>query len=65
MIYHHKIKNNVFFEERDTRFVAWVAPRLHPIRVDEFEFVYQEGEVCTEMYFITEGEAGIVLIKPS
>lgn len=40
MIYQHKIRNNIFFDGRETRFVAWVAPRLKPLRTDENDFVY-------------------------
>ena len=63
IIYEKKIRNNVFFEGRSHHFVAWVAPLLHPARYIEEEFIYREGDLALEMFFITSGQVDFVLIK--
>ena len=63
VIYQKKIENNFFFEGRSHHFVAWVAPLLKPTRYIEEEFVYKEGEMAMEMFFIIEGEVDFVFKK--
>lgn len=43
--------------------MAFVIPHLKPQLSEEEEYVYKEGETCSEMYFILSGEVSRVLIK--
>ena len=61
VIYCQMLETNVFFTERTEHFVAWVAPRLSPVRIVEDEYVYHESEPAAEMYFIIKGEVNYVL----
>lgn len=63
IIYEKKIRNNVFFESRSHHFVAWVAPLLRAARYIEEEFIYREGDLALEMYFIVSGQVDFILIK--
>jgi len=63
IIYEKKIRNNVFFESRSHHFVAWVAPLLRPARYVEEEFIYREGDLAMEMFFIVSGQIDFVLIR--
>jgi len=62
VIYCQMLEANVFFSERTEHFVAWVAPRLSPVRIMEDEFVYRESEPAAEMYFVAKGEVEYVLV---
>lgn len=61
MIYEEKICKNYFFKTKSLAFVAWVAPKLHPIQLQKQEFVYKENEFASEMYFIIKGKLSINL----
>ena len=61
VIYCKMLEKNVFFEDRTEHFVAWVAPRLTPVRIVEGEYVYHEKQPATEMFFIIRGEVEYVL----
>lgn len=63
IIYQKMLENNVFFENKPTYFVAWVAPLLKPLRVDKGEYIYKAGELATEMYFLVCGEVAMVIQK--
>lgn len=60
VIHEKNIKENAFFEEKPSFFVAYVAPMLMPIRVEHNEYVYMEGDLASEMYFVLKGEINFV-----
>jgi CRP-like cAMP-binding protein len=62
-MYQNMLASNSFFENKPAYFVAYLAPWLKPILVEENEFIYQEGEVANEMYFVLTGEVSICLVK--
>jgi len=37
-----------FFQGKDKSFIAWVGPMLHPMSINESEYIYKEGEEITE-----------------
>jgi hypothetical protein len=59
---HKNIYVNIdFFKDRDKSFIAWIGPLLKPIKAQEQEYIYKEGEEIKEVYFMVKGVAGYVL----
>lgn len=61
LTYCQLLESNAFFTDRTEHFVAWVAPRLSPVRIVASEFIYHEKEPAAEMYFVVKGEVEYVL----
>ena len=61
LIYEEKVCKNFFFKSKSLAFIAWVAPKLHPIQIQQNEFIYKENEFASEMYFIIKGKLSINL----
>lgn len=59
LIYEEKICKNFFFKTKSLAFIAWVAPKLHPIQIQQNEFIYKENEFASEMYFIINGRLSV------
>jgi len=46
---HKNIYHNInFFKAREKSFIAWIGPLLKPIRAQEMEYIYKEGEEVKE-----------------
>jgi CRP-like cAMP-binding protein len=56
VIYQKELQSNTFFEDKKTDFVAFIAPLLKPVRIDDEDYVFKTGELALEMYFIISGE---------
>lgn len=60
IVIHRKIiESNSFFEDKPTFFVAWVAPRLKPLRVEAGDIIYRENDYATDMHFIANGTVSL------
>lgn len=51
----------LFFHNKEKSFVAWVSTVIHPLNIQENEYIFKEGEDIIEMYFLASGEAAYVL----
>jgi len=60
--YEGMIRHNAFFSDKQSHFVAWVAPKLKPLKVAKGEMIYKAGEYATEMYFLVKGEVAMVIM---
>ena len=46
---HKNIYVNIdFFKDRDKSYIAWIGPLLKPIKAQEQEYIYKEGEEIKE-----------------
>lgn len=61
IIFEQKISKNSFFINKSLSFTAWVASNLKPMKVSQHEFVYRQGEYASEMYFLIEGTANLMV----
>jgi CRP-like cAMP-binding protein len=50
-----------FFKNKEASFIMWVGSAIRPVKVEEGDYVYKEGEKILEMYFIVNGEVSYVL----
>ena len=50
-----------FFQNKDSSFIAWIARLITPIRFEDGDYIYKEGEEILEIYFLVKGAAGYVL----
>ena len=49
MVIHKKMYSTVnFFQDRDKSFVAWLEKIIHPMNVEDTEYIYKEGEEILE-----------------
>ena len=62
VIYQKELQSNVFFENKKTDFVAFLAPLLKPVRIEAGDYVFKTGELASEMYFIISGEVNMTTI---
>ena len=44
-----------FFKDQPSDFIAYVAPLLKPVKFSQNDFLYKEGDLIDEMYFISKG----------
>jgi hypothetical protein len=62
MAVHKKMYSCVkFFDNQDKNFIAWIAKLIRPLKIDDQEYIYKEGEEVVEMYFVVKGVAAYVL----
>lgn len=54
------IKKIFFFKNKPPHFIAFIGPLLKPLRVEENNFVYKEGDPIEEIFFLTKGKAVFV-----
>lgn len=54
------IKKIHFFKNKPPHFIAFIGPLLKPLRVEENNFVYKEGDPIEDIYFLTKGKAVFV-----
>lgn len=60
-VYEKQITNNVFFDQRTTMFVAWVAQRLNFFKCKANNTIYSRGDRADQMYFIITGSVEFLL----
>lgn len=59
---HHKMYASVkFFDLKEKSFIVWMDTVMRPLNIQEEEYVYKEGEIIVEMYFMVNGSCGNVL----
>lgn len=56
VIYQKDLQGNAFFENKNTEFVAYIAPMLKPMRIEPGDYIFRTKELACEMYFIISGE---------
>ena len=62
LVIHKKLYKSVeFLQGKETAFQAWAATVMKPLNYEEMEYIYKEGEVFKEVYFISKGVAAYVL----
>lgn len=52
-----------FFRDKDKVIILGIVPYLHPVYVDQNDFVYTKGEHVDGIYFIIKGYTAYVLTK--
>jgi hypothetical protein len=57
------IKKFPFFQNKPTQFIASIGPLLRPLQIIKDEYIYDEGDIVDEVYFLVQGEVGLVLKK--
>lgn len=50
-----------FFRNRNSSFIIAVMPLMKPLRVEDKEYLYKQGDFPDEVYFITKGRVNLVL----
>lgn len=49
MAVHKKMYASIhFFQKREKSFIAWIARLIRPIKIDDQEYIYKEGEEIIE-----------------
>jgi Ion channel len=70
----NRMYSNVnFFMKKDKSFIAWVARLIHPLNVEENDYIYKEGEEIAEsksIWVLTTfhsilPEPGLLRVRPS
>lgn len=51
----------IFMKGKDLSFITSVMPCLHPLKVYEGNFLYEEGEHADEMYIIVSGQIDLII----
>lgn len=54
------IKKVFFFKNKPPYFIAFVGPLLKPMRIEQGNFIYREGDPIEEIFFLTKGKAAFV-----
>jgi cyclic nucleotide gated channel, plant len=57
------IKKVFFFRNKPAYFIAFIGPLLKPLRIEQQNFIYREGDPIEEIYFLTRGKAAFVSQK--
>ena len=65
VIYQKELQGNKFFESKRMDFVAYIAPLLKPVRIEEGDYVFKAQELACEMYFILSGEIEMTIFTES
>jgi hypothetical protein len=52
-----------FFQKKPNSFVCGLAPLLKHIKVSKDDYIYKKGSLVDGIYFLTKGNAGLVLEK--
>lgn len=60
-VYEKIYKKVVYLQQRSSSFIAWICPTLMPIFQLAHEYIYFEGDDISYIYFLNEGECGLVL----
>lgn len=60
-IYSKKFQHVQFFSRKESSFIIWVGTAIRPVKLEEGDYIYKEGEKILEMYFIVNGEVSYVL----
>ena len=65
MFYLHEqtLKNITFFVDRSDQFKAWVCSLLKPLLITESQYVYQDEDDITHIFFLNAGKCSFVLPK--
>lgn len=49
MAVHKKMYSTInFFLNKEKSFIAWIARLIHPLKMDDQEYIYKEGEEIIE-----------------
>ena len=62
----YEMHNNIiatfpFFQGKPPQFIAFIGPLLRPMRVLAGEYVYMNGDPIDDVYFLINGQVGLVL----
>lgn len=57
------IQKMYFFKDQPSDFIAYVAPLLKPVKFSQNDFLYKEGDMIDEMYFVSKGTISFCLGK--
>lgn len=60
-MYSQELEGIKYFEDKNPRFIAAMAPLLKPVKVSKGEFIFLKGDTIDGIYFIKKGEAAYVL----
>jgi len=60
-IYEHIYKKIDYLKDRPMVYVTWLCPQLIPMVKNRDQFIYQDGDEVSCIYFLIEGSAGLVL----
>jgi hypothetical protein len=61
LVIHKSIINKFkFFKDKPKDFLAFLGPRLKPVKFLEGEYIYKEGDSIEEIYFLIKGKIGFV-----
>lgn len=61
IMYSQELEGIKYFEDKNPRFIAAMAPLLKPVKVSKGEFIFLKGDTIDGIYFIKKGEAAYVL----
>jgi len=60
-IYEDRYKKIKFFRNRSASFISWLCPLLQPQLFTDKQYIFQEGDDVTNLYFMITGNAAFVL----
>jgi CRP-like cAMP-binding protein len=55
------IQKMYFFKDQPSDFIAYVAPLLKPVKFSQNDYLYKEGDMIDEMYFVSKGTISFCL----
>lgn len=50
-----------FFRNKNVNFLSIIVPKLHPHKVFSCDYLYSEGQVAQELYFVTNGSFSLYM----
>ena len=60
-IHESRYKKIQFLNGKTRSFISWICPLLKPLGFVERQYVYQEGDDVSSIYFLIKGKASFVL----
>lgn len=55
------VKTIKFFKHKSPHFIAFIMPFLRPVKSDQGQYIFKEGDPVDEIYFLSSGQAAYVL----
>ena len=60
-MHHGALKTQSFFQNKDPTFIVSIVPLLKPLKIQENEIIFEEGDSPSEVFFVIEGRIEMCL----
>ncbi len=60
LIYKKQLANISYFKHKPKKFIAWMAPLFIPMKILKDGYIFEEGDIADQIYFLTKGSASLI-----